>query len=69
MVNPGMVEGPFFDELGFEPGPERENRLAPEDVAAAVAMALHQPPHAVVDEINLSPLKRSVRKTGKKEAL
>ncbi len=61
-INPGMVDTPFFDELDFEPGPEPENRLTAGQVAEAVITALSLPPSAVIDEINLSPLKRTVRK-------
>ena len=61
-INPGMVDTPFFDELAFEPGPDPENRLTSEQVVDAVMMVLSLPSTAVVDEINLSPLKRSVRK-------
>lgn len=62
IVNPGMVATPFFDGLDFAPGPAAENALQPEEVAAAVAMILDARPEVVFDEINLSPLKRVVRK-------
>lgn len=62
IVNPGMVKTPFFATLDIEPGPEPANYLLPEDVAAAVALILDSQGMAVVDEINLSPLKKVVRK-------
>lgn len=65
IVNPGMVRTPFFDRLDFEPGERPENALAPEDVAEAIWLAVSARPGAVVDEINLSPLTRVVRKKGR----
>ncbi|MBX2869710.1 MAG: SDR family oxidoreductase [Acidiferrobacterales bacterium] len=61
LVNPGMVDTPFFDELHFGPGDDVNNALEAEDVAEAVFHGLTAPSHAVVDEINLSPLKHVVR--------
>ena len=62
VVQPGMVRTPFFEDLSFEPGPNPENALNPEDVAEAVEYIVSVPTHAVVDEIELSPLKRVVQK-------
>lgn len=61
LVNPGMVETPFFDKLSFTPGENKENALTAEDVANAVVAILDSPGHMVIDEINLSPLKTVVR--------
>ncbi|MCY4297346.1 MAG: SDR family NAD(P)-dependent oxidoreductase [Gammaproteobacteria bacterium] len=55
LINPGAVRTPFFDELHFEPGENAENALAPEDIAAALAMIIEARPGAVLEEINLSP--------------
>jgi len=60
IINPGMVKTPFFDALNFEPGRDSENYLLPEDVANAVSFVLHARADAVIDEINLSPLKNVV---------
>ena len=62
IVNPGMVQTQFFDSLEFEPGPDPDNYIEPEDVARAVSGALLARRGTVVDEINLSPLKRVVRR-------
>ena len=62
IVNPGMVRTRFFDQLDFEPGPDPANIIEPEDVAEAVAVALSVRTGTVFDEINLTPLKRVVRK-------
>ncbi len=55
LINPGAVRTPFFDELRFEPGGNAENALAPEDIAAALAMIIQARPGTVLEEINLSP--------------
>ena len=62
IVNPGMVRTEFFDSLQFEPGPDPDNYIEPEDVASAVCGALLARRGTVVEEINLSPLKRVVRR-------
>ena len=62
MVNPGMVRTEFFKTLKFEPGTDPENYVEPEDVANAICGILLARSETVVDEINLSPLKRVDRK-------
>jgi NADP-dependent 3-hydroxy acid dehydrogenase YdfG len=49
LIEPGMVDTPFFDN-GAGPG-----ALAPEDVARAVMYAVSQPPHVDVNEILVRP--------------
>ena len=61
IVNPGMVETAFFDELDFEPGESRENRLHAQTVADTVMGVFDMPKGSVIDEINLSPLKTVIR--------
>jgi 3-hydroxy acid dehydrogenase / malonic semialdehyde reductase len=61
LVNPGMVQTPFFDNLAFAPGDAASQFLWPEDVAEAVAMVLNANANAVFDEINLSPLQTVVK--------
>lgn len=63
LVNPGMVNTPFFDTLSFGPGDHPSNALQPEDVAATVAYVLASRPEMVVDEINLSPLTKVLKFT------
>lgn len=48
VIEPGMVDTPFFDN------PVR-NALEPEDVARAVLFAVQQPPHVDVNEVLLRP--------------
>ncbi len=60
LVNPGMVRSPFFDELSFEPGPESENAIAVTDVADVVWQIIQSSRDIVIDEVNLSPLVKSI---------
>ncbi len=48
LIEPGMVDTPFFDE-------SPDNALRPEDVAGAVTYALRQPAHVDVNEILVRP--------------
>jgi NADP-dependent 3-hydroxy acid dehydrogenase YdfG len=50
LIEPGMVDTPFFDN---RPGPE--NALRDEDIARAAIYALEQPPHVDVNEILIRP--------------
>jgi NADP-dependent 3-hydroxy acid dehydrogenase YdfG len=48
LVEPGMVETPFFENPG-------EGRLDADDIARAVMFAVGQPPHVDVNEILIRP--------------
>jgi NADP-dependent 3-hydroxy acid dehydrogenase YdfG len=50
VVEPGMVDTPFFDE---RPGPD--NALHDDDIARAILYALGQPEHVDVNEILIRP--------------
>ncbi len=50
LIEPGMVDTPFFDE---RPGPD--NALHDDDIARAVLYALSQPEHVDVNEILIRP--------------
>lgn len=60
LINPGMVQSEFFDDLKFEPGAKRCQHLLPTDVAAAVNYMLNSDPNIVVDELNLNPLQKGI---------
>ena len=60
LVNPGMVQSPFFAELDFRPGPEPDNYILPEDIAEVIVQALTARDGTVLDEINLSPQKKVI---------
>ena len=48
LIEPGMVDTPFFDE-------RPDNALQPADIARAVTYALAQPAHVDVNEILVRP--------------
>jgi NADP-dependent 3-hydroxy acid dehydrogenase YdfG len=49
LIEPGMVDTPFFEN------PPKIEALQPEDVARAVMFAVEQPPHVDVNEILVRP--------------
>jgi NADP-dependent 3-hydroxy acid dehydrogenase YdfG len=52
LIEPGMVDTPFFDN-------RPQNALEPDDIARAVMFALAQPPHVDVNEILVRPTAQS----------
>lgn len=62
LINPGMVKSPFFDGLSFEPGEDGANYLIPDDVADAVSYVINSRVDMVIEEINLNPASKVVRK-------
>jgi NADP-dependent 3-hydroxy acid dehydrogenase YdfG len=52
LIEPGMVDTPFFDDPG-------EGRLEPVDIARTVMWAVAQPPHVDVNEILVRPTAQS----------
>ena len=48
LIEPGMVQTPFFDNPG-------EGRLEADDIARAVIWAVSQPPHVDVNEVLIRP--------------
>jgi 3-hydroxy acid dehydrogenase / malonic semialdehyde reductase len=62
LINPGMVKTSFFDRLSFAPGDDENNFLMPEDIAEAVSYVINARPQIVIDEINLNPASKVVRK-------
>ena len=61
IINPGMIRTDFFKNLNFEPGNDEENAINIKDVSSTVAYILHLSRNTIVDEINLSPLKKAIK--------
>ncbi len=60
LINPGMVQTPFFENLNFEAGHGIGQHLSAEDIAEAVSYMLYSSRNAVIDEINLTPPQRVI---------
>jgi len=58
MINPGLVDTAFFDDLSFRPGRDSYNAIQPGQVADIIALVVNQENNCVVEEINLQPLKK-----------
>ena len=61
IINPGMVNTSFFDELGFQPGEKPDQHLIAEDVAEAALLMLNARKGAVIQEINMQPQKKVIQ--------
>ena len=61
IINPGMIRTNFFENLNFEPGNDEENTINIKDVSSTVAYILDLSRNTIVDEINLSPLKKAIK--------
>ena len=61
IINPGMIRTDFFENLNFEPGNDEENVISIKDVSSTVAYILTLSRNTVVDEINLSPIKKAIK--------
>src|ERR687896_977338 len=53
LIEPGLVDTPFFDE------PPQSDALEADDIARAVMYALEQPPHVDVNEVLVRPIRQS----------
>ncbi len=62
LVNPGMVATRFYQQLDFTHGDEEENYIRANDLAVMIIGLLELPNGTVVDEINLSPLKKVIQR-------
>ena len=61
IINPGMVRTNFFENLNFEPGIEEANSICINDISSTVAYILSLNRNTIVDEINLSPINKSIK--------
>ena len=61
IINPGMVRTSFFNNLKFLPGDDINNVVSEEDISNSVLSILMLGRNTVVDEINLSPLKKAIK--------
>lgn len=62
IINPGLVNTQFFDDLEFRPGENLENAIKAEQIAKTLAMVLDMENNCIFEEINLQPLKKVIQK-------
>ena len=60
LINPGMVDTPFFRSQDFRPGPDPSNSISSQDVADMVMHIINSNPDIVIDEVNLSPRNKTI---------
>jgi 3-hydroxy acid dehydrogenase / malonic semialdehyde reductase len=60
IINPGMVDSPFFDRQNFRPGNDPSNSISTQDISDCVLHVLTSSPEIVYDEINLTPRNKSI---------
>jgi short-subunit dehydrogenase len=61
IINPGMVRTNFFNNLKFSPGDEIYNAIDVKNISRSIVNILSLERNTVIDEINLSPLKKSIK--------
>ena len=61
LINPGMVRTSFFNNLDFMPGADKSNAIEPDDIGKIIIDILSTRNGSVIEEINLSPLKKVIK--------
>ena len=61
LINPGMVRTSFFNNLDFMPGEDKSNAIEPGDIGKIIIDILSTRNGSVIEEINLSPLKKVIK--------
>lgn len=67
LINPGLVDTPFFDNLSFQPGRDPANAIEPQQVANLVSTIVAEKHNYVCEEINLQPMKKTIINKGKRD--
>lgn len=62
LINPGMVDTPFYENLHFSPGDSPENSIALRNITSTVLHVLESDKTCVYDEITLTPLNKVIKK-------
>ena len=61
IVNPGIVKTSFYDNLKFEFGDNNDEFIEKQDVSDVVINILKMRPGTVIEEVNLSSMKKYVK--------
>ena len=62
LINPGMADTPFYDNLHFSPGDAPENTIALDELAKTVLHVLASDTGSVYEEITITPLNKVIKK-------
>lgn len=62
VINPGMIDNSFFDDKNFHPEKSDLTALRSEDVADVILDILKRRKGLLLEEINFSPLKKSIKR-------
>ncbi|MFZ8865214.1 MAG: SDR family NAD(P)-dependent oxidoreductase [Rickettsiales bacterium] len=61
IINPGIVASDFYKNLAFTYVDEQENKINIEDIFALINLICQLDNNLVIDEINLTPMKKNIR--------
>lgn len=62
LINPGMVDTPFFDDLEFRPGRDERHAIQPEQIAAMIDWVLTLENNCVIEEMNCQQMVKVIIK-------
>lgn len=62
LINPGLVNTAFYDALSFSPGEAPSNAITAAQVAKLIETLINSENNMVVEEINLQPMKKVIKK-------
>jgi len=63
LINPGLVETPFFQSLQFKPGNAADNAIRAEQIADTVDLLMQSDNHCVYEEITIQPMNKVIQRT------
>ncbi len=61
IINPGIVASDFYKNLAFTYADEQDNKINIEDIFALINLICELDNNLVIDEINLTPMKKNIR--------
>jgi len=61
IINPGMVDTSFYDELNFTMGDDKSNAINVAEIKNIIELICSASNNMVLDEINLSPMKKVIK--------
>jgi 3-hydroxy acid dehydrogenase / malonic semialdehyde reductase len=62
IINPDMIKTPFYDDIHFSPGKQKENSVAMDDVIDSILLVLKAQEGSLFDKINIKVAKKNIIK-------